>query len=518
MQRRVLVVVACVALAGAAACDKKTTRRAEPSSKGTSAQTHIGRDASSMGERPVDASGHAPGQLVSREVVARVAERGMTEQWFGMYLHHKKVGYARILARPETWEGQTVVTFVTEGRLRASGSEVDIVEERSYRVRPPYRLVAVREVASSSDGKVERIYRADGSSMRVRQLVDDQPGEERTIAASRDTLHTVLDQMAVEPGEVSVGQSAELAEFDTDSEADKMVSVRVAELSVQRISGVDTQVAVLASRDEGETSVTETVVASGAAVLRATTGDNLHLRREERDTARSNVVGFDIMADAVAIDQPLGDPAKLEELDLIVTVPKTFRLRDAPNQELTRLPDGSLAVSLRSRPGLPVLPGERTQALRATSSFDATDPAIEQLARTIAADQQDRQAVVAALVEWVYRNLDKDLTTNLSTASQVLTERGGDCTEHTLLFVALARAVGVPAREVSGLVYMGDDAQRFGWHAWAEVDIDGRWVQVDPSWGETIANATHLTLGTGDQSDWLATLGTLTLRVAPGSN
>src|SRR6187397_3545992 len=87
---------------------------------------------------------------------------------------------------------------------------------------------------------------------------------------------------------------------------------------------------------------------------------------------------------------------------------------------------------------------------------------------------------VERLIDWTFKNLAKDLSTNLTTASQVLAHKQGDCTEHALLFVALARAAGIPAREVSGLVYMGDDIQRFGWHAWAEVDIAGRWVQVDP--------------------------------------
>jgi transglutaminase-like putative cysteine protease len=61
---------------------------------------------------------------------------------------------------------------------------------------------------------------------------------------------------------------------------------------------------------------------------------------------------------------------------------------------------------------------------------------------------------------------------------------------------------------------MGDGIQRFGWHAWAEVDLDGRWVQVDPSWGEPLANATHLTLGVGDEADWVAALGGLDIKLA----
>ena len=66
-----------------------------------------------------------------------------------------------------------------------------------------------------------------------------------------------------------------------------------------------------------------------------------------------------------------------------------------------------------------------------------------------------------------------------------------------LLLTTLARAVGIPAREVTGLVYMGDEVQAFGGHAWSEVVLDGRWQPVDPAWRETEVNATHIRFGVG---------------------
>jgi len=79
---------------------------------------------------------------------------------------------------------------------------------------------------------------------------------------------------------------------------------------------------------------------------------------------------------------------------------------------------------------------------------------------------------------------------------------------------ALARAAGVPAREVSGLMYMGDDVRAFGAHAWNEVVLDGRWVPVDPTWNETELDAAHVTLDRdGHSSAMMETLGRLTFRV-----
>jgi len=79
-------------------------------------------------------------------------------------------------------------------------------------------------------------------------------------------------------------------------------------------------------------------------------------------------------------------------------------------------------------------------------------------------------------------------TAAVPSAVQVLETRVGDCNEHAVLFVALARAAGLPARTVAGLVPVGG---RFYYHAWAEVYL-GDWVAVDPMLDEFPAGAAHL--------------------------
>ena len=88
---------------------------------------------------------------------------------------------------------------------------------------------------------------------------------------------------------------------------------------------------------------------------------------------------------------------------------------------------------------------------------------------------------------------------------RLLQEPKGDATEHARLFVALARAVGLPAREVRGLVYLGDEEMAFGGHAWAEVALDGRWQPVDPTWNESSVDATHVAIERGSDA-WVSML------------
>lgn len=67
------------------------------------------------------------------------------------------------------------------------------------------------------------------------------------------------------------------------------------------------------------------------------------------------------------------------------------------------------------------------------------------------------------------------------------------CTEFTDTFIALARASGIPAREVNGYAYTNNPAlrplslEKDILHAWPEYfdKEQGRWIQVDPTWANT---------------------------------
>src|SRR5262249_24858110 len=97
----------------------------------------------------------------------------------------------------------------------------------------------------------------------------------------------------------------------------------------------------------------------------------------------------------------------------------------------------------------------------------------------------------------------------------LIEQKAGDCTAYAALFTTLARAAGIPAREVSGFAYMGDSQKAFGGHAWNEVVLNGRWHPSDGSVGEFEVDAARIYLGS-DVSGGMSMLrsyGGLTLRL-----
>ena len=145
----------------------------------------------------------------------------------------------------------------------------------------------------------------------------------------------------------------------------------------------------------------------------------------------------------------------------------------------------------------------------AAAQYLAPEPLIESDDPQIVAEAQ--RAIVGAgtpreraerLTRYVNGLLDKKPTVSLPSAREVLRTKVGDCNEHTALYVAMARAVGLPARIAVGLTYVRGVQGAFYYHAWPEVYLaegDGRglWLPVDPTLNQFPADTTHLRLARG---------------------
>ncbi len=144
--------------------------------------------------------------------------------------------------------------------------------------------------------------------------------------------------------------------------------------------------------------------------------------------------------------------------------------------------------------------------------IQSTDPRIAAQARRIVGRVTDPRQAVALLNAWVYQELEKKITVSVPSAVQVLETRRGDCNEHTVLFVALARALGIPARTAAGLVHLNG---HFYYHAWPEVYLRG-WVAVDPTFGQVPADAAHIRFtigGLARQMELIRLIGRLSINV-----
>jgi len=156
--------------------------------------------------------------------------------------------------------------------------------------------------------------------------------------------------------------------------------------------------------------------------------------------------------------------------------------------------------------------------LRPEPLIESDDPEIVAEAQQAVSGVAGRRAQAERLTRFVNGLLEKKPTIGIPSAREVLRTRVGDCNEHTALFVAMARAAGIPARVAVGLVFVRG---AFYYHAWPEVYIDergsrGLWLPVDPTLNQFPADATHIRLvrgGLDKQAAILPLIGRLKMTV-----
>lgn len=110
---------------------------------------------------------------------------------------------------------------------------------------------------------------------------------------------------------------------------------------------------------------------------------------------------------------------------------------------------------------------------------ELSHPAIIRLSQQLKGDSN--QQSIEKIYQWASKRIEY--------AGYVSKDRGalyaiqnlrGDCTEYMYAVVALARALGIPARGIGGYVYDNNQVvSPVDYHNWAEVYVDGAWHIVD---------------------------------------
>ena len=175
----------------------------------------------------------------------------------------------------------------------------------------------------------------------------------------------------------------------------------------------------------------------------------------------------------------------------------SFNLK--PRERLDVKVNGSVQIFSDPRFTTP-LSQEQFTTYTSPSEFWQTDAsAIMSLAQTLQGPQ--------SIYDWVVNNLDYDYervrpnTKRLGAEAALLAKTSAICTEFTDVFIALARAKGIPAREINGFAYTENpDIQPLSLvadvlHAWPEYYDTGKqvWVPVDPTWGDTTGGVDYFT-------------------------
>ncbi len=154
---------------------------------------------------------------------------------------------------------------------------------------------------------------------------------------------------------------------------------------------------------------------------------------------------------------------------------------DASHDELRIIAHGTVetflspGATIYEEPTLPV------EAFLVETRLTHPNTAILELSRATLAAATDQEQALRRLMDEIHHRVRYETgSTDVDhTAAEALAQGSGVCQDHAHIFLACARAAGIPGRYVSGYIDAGD-ASHVSSHAWADVWLNGRgWVSFD---------------------------------------
>jgi predicted transglutaminase-like cysteine proteinase len=141
--------------------------------------------------------------------------------------------------------------------------------------------------------------------------------------------------------------------------------------------------------------------------------------------------------------------------------------------------------------GLQSWEGEISEEYLKPSEFIDSDSELVTEIANLLKDKNDPFITARNISEFVNKTIKFRNTNTINAeqlkASEILAVREGVCGDYTIASTALLRAAGIPAKDVSGLVFhklkpVSSWSSPGGSHAWVEFYIDGKWHFDDPTW------------------------------------
>lgn len=248
-----------------------------------------------------------------------------------------------------------------------------------------------------------------------------------------------------------------------------------------------------------------------------------HLPGSGHTPRKGKAKAFDIMnAAVIRVKKDLTAAYKKgKKATYVVTLSNPeAKLPTSPYQKVKRIKKGRYVVTIL-RPKLSALPKKTLplsgiskasmgKYLRPSPTIQSNAPLLKKLAAKGAAGAKDALTAARRLEAFVFRYIKKKgYEIPAATALDVARARQGDCSEHAYLLAGLARAMGIPSRVVSGVLFAPRFMTKkniFVYHMWTELWLGKGWVPFDGTRPKPGVGVTHMALAT-DPMDSMVPMG-----------
>jgi hypothetical protein len=442
------------------------------------------------------------------------AEEKISDSWMGIYMNGVKVGFSHSQEMPLEKEGESLKRSTSESWMKVSRLGGNPVEIKTWQEslhdaqgRPLKMVMKTRMSDSETVIKAEVmpdkiVFRAGDKVVKelayeedfylgvpLEKIIEEQglkKGKELDFKLLDPLSHSLTDchfKVAGKEDVLILGKKMDLWHIKTETSFI---------IPIVTDEWVDEEGRIWKS--ESQTSFART------ASIRMPKEKALQVSEENFDIAFSTIIQSNLT---------LENPQKIQRV--------TFKLNGISEERINSFPydDGSQKIlemeshyaiiqtssvifDEKQAVSFPVREEKFKEFLKPTSFCQSDDPQIRETARRIIGRERNSWQAAKMIARWVKHEMTPNYDIGFATAKEILNNPQGDCSEHTVITVALCRAVGIPARAAVGIMYARGI---FAYHMWPEV-YAGRWVGLDAKWlaadeesGQYYTDATHIKFG-----------------------
>ncbi|HNR30627.1 MAG TPA: transglutaminase family protein [Candidatus Hydrogenedentes bacterium] len=426
------------------------------------------------------------------------------DSWYGLYLNGEKSGYA-LMSTSKDDENRIILVQDARFRIVMEGvrQELQIYARRLY--APDGGLEAIDSHFVDPSGKKNSFDAVVRDDQLILTTSVGGVGGEVALPKPRETLADALKHERWVMDGPQVGDQIEFSVFEPMFQREITGQSQIVGMDERVLDGVPTKVykIKMVLKEMGLESVS--YVAENGTVLEDVAAGMFTMRLEPEEVAKDvKYVNDVIVSNAALVDRRIENPRDRDALRLLLRGPLSEdHVFNDERQFVADAGDHVVFEAKRIRlddftpARLPIENPSVAQWLEPTPFIQCDDQRLVEKAKEIVGDETDALKVSNLLCAWVYKNMRSTYSARLSNAIEVLETLEGDCTEHSILYIGLARAAGLPAREVAGVVYVDGVNPGFYFHQWAKAWV-GKWIDVDPTFNQPLADVTHIKLAEGD--------------------
>jgi len=427
------------------------------------------------------------------------------EDWLGIYLKGEKVGYSTTKTKQvkDLYEisEDSLMFLNTLGTNQRIESKIKSVVNHDYSLRSFEFYLLSGPITFFLHGEVI------GNALNLVMVSGKNTTRSTLPLKNIPFLSNTLKPYILSQG-LKEGKKFSLPFFDPSTLSSRDITIEVLGKEMILFSGKE--IIVFKLKESYVGIETLAFVSEAGEILKEEGPLGLTLIKETQEQALSGdwmkKVKLDVaVTTAVPVNVPINNARSVKLLKVRIT---NLPLNEFDLTEGRQSLQSDILEVRQEEPGswktflLPCQHVDLKQFLQPTPLIQSKDERIIKQAKSIVHDVRDAETAARGLAQWVFSNVKKKPTLSIANALEVLDLKVGACNQHTALFTALSRSLGIPTRVCVGIVYLND---KFYYHAWPEIYL-GQWIAIDPTFNQFPADATHIRLVIGDLSDQIKIL------------